>query len=40
MNRLAPPLVARFAKSTLQVHVNKAEEGSDIAIAASREGAK
>ena len=33
-------LVDDKAKSTLQVHVNKAEKGSDIAIAASREAAK
>ena len=33
-------LVDDKAKSTLQVHVNKAEKGSDIAIAASREGTK
>ena len=33
-------LVDEKAKSTLQVHVNKAEKGSDIAIAANREGAK
>ena len=33
-------LVDDKAKSTLQVHVSKAETGSDIAIAASREGAK
>jgi hypothetical protein len=33
-------LVDDKAKSTLQVHVNKAEKGSDIAIVAVREGAK
>jgi len=33
-------LVDDKAKNTLQVHVNKADKGSDIAIAASREGAK
>jgi hypothetical protein len=33
-------LVDEKAKSSLQVHVNKAEKGSDIAIAANREGAK
>jgi hypothetical protein len=33
-------LVDEKAKNTLQVHVSKAEKGSDIAIAASREGAK
>lgn len=33
-------LVDEKAKSTLQVHVSKADKGSDIAIAATREGAK
>ena len=33
-------LVDDKAKSTLQVNVSKAEKGSDIAIVASREGAK
>lgn len=33
-------LVDDKAKSALQVHVSKAEKGSDIAIVASREGAK
>ncbi len=33
-------LIDDKAKSTLQVHVSKAEKGSDIAITASREGAK
>lgn len=33
-------LVDDKARSTLQVHVSKAEKGSDIAIVASREGAK
>lgn len=33
-------LIDEKAKSTLQVHVNKAEKGSDIAITASREGTK
>jgi len=33
-------LIDDKAKSTLQVHVSKAEKGSDIAIAATREGTK
>jgi hypothetical protein len=33
-------LIDDKTKSSLQVHVSKAEKGSDIAIAASREGAK
>jgi hypothetical protein len=33
-------LVDDKTKSMLQVHVSKAEKGSDIAIVASREGAK
>lgn len=33
-------LVDEQAKSTLQVNVSKAEKGSDIALAANREGAK
>jgi hypothetical protein len=33
-------LIDDKARSTLQVHVSKAEKGSDIAIAATREGAK
>jgi len=33
-------LVDDKAKSSVQVHISKAETGSDIAIAASREGAK
>lgn len=33
-------LVDDKTKSTLQVHVSKAEKGSDIAIVAAREGAK
>jgi hypothetical protein len=33
-------LVDEKAKNTLQVHVSKADKGSDIAIVASREGAK
>lgn len=33
-------LIDEKAKSSLQVHVSKAEKGSDIAISASREGAK
>ena len=33
-------LIDEKAKSTLQVHVSKADKGSDIAITASREGAR
>jgi len=33
-------LIDEKAKSTLQVHVSKAEKGTDIAIAANREAAK
>lgn len=33
-------LVDEGARNTLQVHVSKADKGSDIAIVASREGAK
>ncbi len=33
-------LVDEKAKSSLQVHVSKAEKGSDLSIVASREGAK
>ena len=33
-------LVDDKARSSLQVHVNKAEKGSDVTIAATREGAK
>jgi hypothetical protein len=33
-------LIDDKAKSTLQIHISKAEKGSDIAIVASREGAK
>ena len=33
-------LIDDKAKSSLQVHISKAENGSDIAIAANREGAK
>jgi len=33
-------LIDEKSKSTLQVHVSKAEKGSDIAIVAMREGAK
>jgi hypothetical protein len=33
-------LIDEQAKSTLQVHVSKAEKGSEIAIVSVREGAK